>query len=263
MQKDQLAQQPRPPHPGAAGESRQGREAPAHPGLPTPHILGIEDPRDPNRASFQGWGRAEPAASSPSNLAEKPFCCGSHRGHSPPTHGKEWLASCPSPAAQTAGDSVQVRGVRRAAPPHPQSCLWGRRLPGFVPTHETTQGGRGQPPPRLARKMLEIPGLRALAGHSSTTLSQLLKWPRDPQSVGRGPCQAACPVPNVPSTSCLYAFAYAVPSRWKTLPHTFHPAQIAQILQGPDDSLPFPESHLFPSRWLSFLPTLTPPARVS
>jgi len=53
-----------------------------------------------------GWtgAGAKLAASSPSDLAEKPFCCGSHRGHSL-AHGKEWPASCPSTASQTAVDS--------------------------------------------------------------------------------------------------------------------------------------------------------------
>lgn len=79
-------------------------EAPVHPGLPSPHILGLEDPRATNRAPFQAGAGAKLAASSPSDLAEKPFCCGSHRGHSL-AHGKEWPASCPSTASQTTVDS--------------------------------------------------------------------------------------------------------------------------------------------------------------
>lgn len=130
-----------PPHPGAAGDRNE--EASAHPGLPSPHILGIEDPRATNRTSFQAGAGAKLAASSPSDLAEKPFCCGSHRGHSPAAHGEEWLASCSSTPPRLYG-LLRV-GPRGAGLPHPL-CLpvlpLGLEAPGFcLLTRETTQWG--------------------------------------------------------------------------------------------------------------------------
>ena len=41
------------PPPHAAGESSRDERAPAHPGLPSSHVLDIRDPRATNRASFQ------------------------------------------------------------------------------------------------------------------------------------------------------------------------------------------------------------------
>lgn len=116
------------PHPTLVPLGDQGRdeEAPAHPGLPSPHMLDIEDPRATNRASFQAGAGAELAASPASAWAEKPFCCGSHRSCSPPAHGKEWPASCPSTAAQIAW-TPPCRSERRRAPalPRPPVLLWG------------------------------------------------------------------------------------------------------------------------------------------
>lgn len=125
--RDRLRSSPMPPHPETDAQPL------SHPGLPSPHILGMGDPGATNRASFQAGAGAKPAASSPSDLAEKPFCCGSHRGHSPPAPAKAWPASCPSTAAQ-AGGLLHV-GPREAGllPLRVlQSRLWGPRLPGFA-----------------------------------------------------------------------------------------------------------------------------------
>lgn len=101
----------------------------------------IEDPRATNRASFQAGAGAKLAASSPSDLAEKPFCCGSHRSHSPPAHGEEWLASCSSTAAQTLW-TPPCRSERSSLPhpPHlPVLPLGPQAARLCLPTRETIQ----------------------------------------------------------------------------------------------------------------------------
>lgn len=139
--RDRRRSSPVPPHPETDAQPL------SHPGLPAPHILGREDPRATNRASFQARAGAKPAATSPSDLAKRPLCCGSHRGHSPPALEKEWPASCPSAAARAGWTPPCRPREQDACPAAPSSPASGAQVARLCfPTHEITQKGRGQAP---------------------------------------------------------------------------------------------------------------------
>lgn len=55
------------------------------------------------------------------------------------------------------------------------SCLWGPRLPGFASQPLKPHNGLGSATSWLSQKILGIPGLKTLRGHSNATLSPLLK----------------------------------------------------------------------------------------
>lgn len=186
-------------------------EAPAHPGLPSPHILGIEDPRATNRASFQAGAGAELAASSPSDLAEKPFCCGSHRSHSP-AHRKEWLASCPSIAIQT--EWTPPCGLERGrapVPPRPPVLPLGPKAARLcLSTHEITQKiGVSHPSaiPANAGDSRPQGTFRAQQYHpqhtAQVTSGPAKHWQRP--LPGCSPCPK-CPLPSLASMTLLMLF---------------------------------------------------------